>query len=168
LNVRALDIKQKTQLSITLDHDIADLSVRLQAISFPTDVKKVAVLGMQLTDVTPQLKSAYDLWNKSGAVILDPGNDFERLEIGTLAEGYCFWIVGEKDVSSVRDFVQRLVTEADHQKGPIYRIRVVYTFHSIDFDGTNTQYIMLTRDDVKQLRIVLAQLPNADALKRDK
>ncbi len=168
LSVRALDIKQKTQLSITMDHDIADLSVRLQAISFPTDVKKVSVVGMQLTDVTPQLKSAYDLWNKSGALILDPGNEFERLEIGTLAEGYCFWIVGDKDVSSVRDFVQRLVTEADRQKGPIYRIRVVYTFHSIDFDGTNTQYIKLTRDDVKQLRIVLAQLPNADASKRDK
>jgi hypothetical protein len=43
----------------------------------------------------------------------------------------------------------------------------VYSFHSIDFDGTNTQYIKLTRDDVKQLRTVLEQLPNADASKHD-
>jgi hypothetical protein len=168
LSVRALDIKQKTQMSITMDHDIADLSVRLKAISMPANVKKVAVLGMQLTDLTPQLRSAYDLRDKSGALILDPGKDSERLEIGTLAEGYNFWIVGEKDVDSVRDFVQKLVTEADRQQGPIYRIRVVYSFHSVDFDGTNTQYIKLTRDDVKQLRTALEQFPNADASKRDK
>ena len=103
LSIRALDIKQKAQLAITVDHDIADLSVRIKAIAMPANVKKVAVLRMQLTDVTPQLQSAYDLWNKSGALILDPGNDFERLDIGTLAEGFNFWIVGEKNVSSVRD-----------------------------------------------------------------
>jgi hypothetical protein len=45
----------------------------------PANLKKHAVLGMKLADVTPELKSAYDLYF-DGAVILDPGNDFDRLK----------------------------------------------------------------------------------------
>ena len=42
----------------------------------------------------------------------------------------------------------------------------MYSFHSIDFDGTNTQYIKLTRDDVKQLRTVLERLQECRRFER--
>jgi beta-lactamase regulating signal transducer with metallopeptidase domain len=158
VEVRALDIKQKTKLSVAMAHDVADLAVRLEPISLPRDMEKIAVLGMQLTDLTPQLKSAYDVSDRSGALILDPGKAADRFEIGTLAEGYNFWLVGDKNVATVREFVNQLVTEASRQPGPIYRIRIFYSFHSLEFDGTSTQYIKLTQEDLMQLRTVLDQL----------
>ena len=94
LGARALDIKQKAQMSIAVNGDQDDVDVRLKAIELPANLKKYTVLGMQLADVTPQLKSAYDLYFDRGALILDPGKDSDRLKIGRLAQGYNFWIVG--------------------------------------------------------------------------
>ena len=37
--------------------------------------KKYNLLGMQLTNVTPELKSTYDLWDRRGVLILDPGKN---------------------------------------------------------------------------------------------
>ena len=89
-SARALDIKQKVHLPMAVNGDKNDLEVRLKPISLPADLKKHAVLGMQLADVTPELKSAYDLYYERGALILDPGKDSDRLKIGRLAEGYVF------------------------------------------------------------------------------
>ena len=77
----------------------------------PADLKTYAVLGMQLADVTPELKSAYDLYHERGAFILDPGKDSDRLKIGRLAEGYTFWMVGNKRIGSVREFVNQILAE---------------------------------------------------------
>ena len=127
----------------------------------PADLKTYAVLGIQLADVTPELKSAYDLDFEHGAVILDPGNDSDRLKIGRLAEGYCFWEVGNTRISSVRGFVKQILTEAagqDAAKNAVRGVRVVYSFSRVDADGNNTQYLKLTKDDLKQLQIVRDQL----------
>jgi hypothetical protein len=80
LSARALDIKQKIQLPMAVNSDKTDLDVRLRAIALPADLTTHAVLGMQLADVTPELKSAYDLVNERGALILDPGKDSDRLK----------------------------------------------------------------------------------------
>jgi hypothetical protein len=110
---------------------------------------------MQLTDVTPDLQAIYDLHFERGALILDPGKDSKRLEIGRLAEGYNFWMVGEKRIGSVREFIQQVLAEAAKQDTDDYSIRVVYSFKTLDFVGTNTQHLKLTKDDLKQLRRVL-------------
>jgi protocatechuate 3,4-dioxygenase beta subunit len=169
LYARALDLKQTVHMSIADDGDQNDLEVRLKPISLPAGLKKHAVLGMRLADVTPELKSAYDLYFEHGAVILDPGSDSDRLKIGRLAEGYCFWMVGQQQIGSVREFVNQLLAEAAGQDatknaaafgdiGAVYRVRVVYRFSTIDGDGNMTQYLKLTKDDLKQLRIVADQL----------
>ena len=158
LRVGSLELKQMIKLPITLDSDKSDLEVRLQAISLPTQPKAVAVLGMQLTDVTPELQAAYDHYFQRGALILDPGRDSERLKIGQLVEGYNFEMVGEKRIGSVREFINQILAEAATQDTDEYSVRVVYSFSTLDFDGTNTQYLKLTRDDLKQLRKVLAEL----------
>ena len=67
LSARALGIKQKVNVPMALNADKDDLEVRLRAIPMPADLQKHAVLGMQLADVTPELKSAYDLYLDRGA-----------------------------------------------------------------------------------------------------
>jgi beta-lactamase regulating signal transducer with metallopeptidase domain len=158
LTAHALDIRQKLNLPMALSSDKLDLELRLRPIALPAGLKAHEVLGMQLTDVTPELKSAYDLWNDRGALILDPGKDSDRLKIGQLVEGYTFWMVGQQRIGSVREFVDRLLAETAGQNAELYSIRVVYSFRTVDFVGTNTQYLKLTKDDRRQLQVVSDRL----------
>jgi beta-lactamase regulating signal transducer with metallopeptidase domain len=162
---RALNIKQTVQMRIADNGDLNDLQVRLKPIPFPADLKKHAVLGMQLADVTPELKSAYDLYFDDGAVILDPGEDSDRLRIGRLAEGYCFWMVGHKRVGSVRKFVNQILTEAigeNAAKNAVHGVPVIYRFCTVDEefsgDGNMTKYLKFTKEDLRLLQIVSDQL----------
>ncbi|MGP0068643.1 MAG: carboxypeptidase regulatory-like domain-containing protein [Isosphaeraceae bacterium] len=157
-SARALDIRQKIHIPMALKSDQTDLEVRLKAISLPAGLKPQTVLGMQLADVTPELKSAYDLSDERGALILDPGKDSDRLKIGQLVEGYVFWRVGRKRVGSVREFMDQLLAETAGQNAEEYSVRVVYSFSSVDFEGTHAQFLRLTKDDLKQLKIVSDQL----------
>ena len=143
---------------MAVNGDKLDLDVRLRTIPLPADLKTHAVLGMQLTDVTPELKSAYDLFHERGALILDPGKDSERLKIGRLAEGYTFWRVGNKRVGSVREFVDQILAETVGGDADVYTVRVVYSFSTVDFDGTRTSSLRLTKDDLKQLQAVSDRL----------
>ncbi len=168
LYARALDIKQTVQMRIADNGDQNDLQVRLKPIPLPADLKKYAVLGMQLADVTPELKSAYDLYFDDGVVILDPGNDSDRLRtqpIGRFAEGCHFWMVGHTRIGSVREFVNQILTEAigeNAAKNAVHGVPVIYKFLTVDEefagDGNMTQYLKLTKDDLKQLQMVSDQL----------
>jgi hypothetical protein len=155
---RALDIKQKIEMPMAVNSDLNDLEVRLKAISLPAGLKQYSVLGMQLTDVTPDLKSAYDLFFDRGALILDPGKDSDRLNVGRLAEGFNFWIVGDTRVANVREFVDQILTESGGPDAPRIGVRVVFSFSTPDGDGNNTQYLKLTKDDLNQLQILSDQL----------
>lgn len=152
LSVRALAIRQKALVPVAVNGDKEDLEVQLRDIGLPKDLKTYSVLGMQLADVTPELKDAYDLFNESGAVIIDPGKDADRLRLGQLAESYCFWMVGNERVGSVREFVEQILAANAES------VRVVYSLSTLEFDGTNTQYLRLTKEDIEQLRSVLDDL----------
>jgi Carboxypeptidase regulatory-like domain len=158
LDARALEIRQKINLPMALNSDQTDLEVRLRPISLPRDLKKYTVLGMQLADVTPELKSAYDIQQERGAVILDPGQDSDRLQIGRIAEGYCFIMVGNKLIGSVRDFINQIFAETAGKDLDLYSVRVVYSLSSVDFDGTTTTQLKITNEDLFYLRLVLDQL----------
>ena len=158
LSARNLEIKQKAEMPMALNGDKIDLVVRLKPIVVPGGVKSYSVLGMQLADVAPELKSAYDLRYDHGAMILDPGPDADRLKIGDLAEGDVFWMVGQRRVGSVREFVDRLLAEPGVPIAGERRIRVVYGFIRVDAEGTNTQYIRFTEDERKQLQVLSDQL----------
>jgi hypothetical protein len=81
-----------------------------------------------------------------------------RLKTGRLAEGYTFWMVGNKRVGSVREFVDQILAETAGRDADEYSVRVVYTFSTVDFDGTNTQHMRLTKNDLKELQMVSDQL----------
>ena len=159
VDVHAMALNEKAILPITLDGDQHDFKINLQAMNLPADPPTVEVLGMQLTDTTPELRAAFNLYNEHSALILDPGQDSDRLGIGTLAKGYDFWMVGDERVGSVREFIEQILAEAAKQNATTYSIRVVYNFKSLDMDGSNTQYLRLTRQDVDDLRATLSKLP---------
>jgi protocatechuate 3,4-dioxygenase beta subunit len=125
LSARALKIRQNLQLPMALNGDKIDLELRVKPIRLPAGLEGHDVLGMRLTDVTPDLKAAYDLLSERGALILDPGKDSDRLKIGRLEEGYVFWLVGNKRVGSVREFVDQLLAETAGQNADEYSVRVV-------------------------------------------
>jgi hypothetical protein len=158
LRAHALELNQKVKLPIDLDGDKSGVDLRLEAISLAAVPEVVGVLGMTLTDLTPELESVYELHHDRGALILDPGEDPDRLEIGQLMEGNNFWMVGMKRVGSVREFVAQILAEAAQQDTDEYSVRVVYSFRNLDHIGTNTQYLKLTKGDIDQLREVQAQL----------
>lgn len=152
LSVRAPGFKQKIPMPIAVERDINDVDVRLQKIPLPPNLKSFAVLGMTLTDLTPELKKTYDFSDDSGALIVDPGPDSQRLDIGILARGHNFWMVGNELIASVREFVEQILAEADVQTSEPYSIRIVYTFSSFGFDGGHTQFLKLSKEDIAQLK----------------
>jgi len=155
LSAYTLDINQKIRLPIEAKADLPALKVRLRPIAMPAHLETYEVLGMRLTDLTQDLKAAYDIDYPRGVVVLDPGKNCERLRIGELAKGNCFWLVGEDWVGGVRAFVRRILLEIAHQKVNKFRVRVVYSFSSLDMDGTSTQHLALTKDDIKELQSML-------------
>jgi Carboxypeptidase regulatory-like domain len=158
VTARALDIRQQAYVPIALKSDKLDLEIRLKPIELPADLKTYPVLGMQLADVTPELRSTYDLYSERRALIVDPGKDPDRLNIGRLAEGYAFWKVGNTRIGSVSEFVSQIVAETAGQNAAEYSVRVVYNFSAVDFDGSRTAYLKFTKDDLKQLQTLSEQL----------
>jgi hypothetical protein len=155
LSAYALDINQKIRLPMALDSDQSDLKVRLRPIAMPAHLETYEVLGMRLTDLTHELKTAYDIDEDGGVVILDPGTNSDRLRIGELAKGYCFSTVGDESVGSVRGFVRQILSEIARQRGDQSFVRVVYSFSNLGMDGNNTQYLALTKDEIKELQSVM-------------
>ncbi len=87
LTARAPEIRQQTYLPKAVKSDQNDVEIRLKPIEWPADLKTHTVLGMLLADVTPELKSTYDLFGERGALVLDPGKDSGLLKYDRLVEG---------------------------------------------------------------------------------
>ncbi len=155
LSARTSDFKQRLDLPMAVNSDQNNLQVRLKAISSCADLKQCTVLGMQLTDVTPDLKSAYDLEFDRGVMILDPGTDSERLGLGQLAQRDSFTWVGRTPIGSVREFVNQVLSHAAGQNANDHSVRVgvVFNFRSARDNRTHTLYLKITKDDLKQLQI---------------
>ena len=102
--------------------------------------------------------SIYDLFDERGAFIVDPGKDSDRLKIGQLAEGDTFWMVGRTRIGSVSEFVSHILAETAGQNADEYSVRVVYNFSRVEFDGSRTASLKLTKDDRKQLQVLSEQL----------
>jgi uncharacterized GH25 family protein len=158
LTARAPDIRQQTYLPIAVKSDKLNLEVRLKPIELPANLKTYPVLGMQLADVTPELRSIYDLFGERGALILDPGNDSDRLKIGRLAEGYTLFVVGSTRIGSVSEFVSQILAETAGQNANEYSVRVAYNFSTVNFDGARTTTLIFTKADRTQLQILSEQL----------
>ena len=160
LSVISFEISQKYQVTLPLKEDWENYEVRLESISASKDLKTYSVLGMQLTALTPELAKAFEFDSDSkGVLILDPGRNSDRLNIGKLEKGYYFWCVGggDQDITSVADFVKQILDKAVAKDDGERSVRIVYSLSTLEFDGSNTQYLRLTDEDVKQLQAFLTQ-----------
>lgn len=81
-------------------------------VSAPVGLKTVDLLGLRVADLTPELAAVYALGVPDGVMILDPGQDPERLDIGVLAEGHCFNRVGHERIHNTRELVARILADA--------------------------------------------------------
>lgn len=117
---------------------------------------------MKLADATPEVRAAFAMGNWPQPVILDPGENSERLGIGKIERGNTFCLVGDVGIRSVRQFVDHILQEVAAQEakaGDEYEVRVCYNFSNLEMDGTMTEYLKLTAADVADLRKVLSTLP---------
>jgi Carboxypeptidase regulatory-like domain len=158
LTARAPEIRQQAYVPIAVKSDKLDLEIRLKPLELPANLVTYPVLGMQLADVTPELRSTYDLFGERGALILDPGRDSDTLKIGRLAEGYTFFLVGRTRIGSVSEFVSQLVAETAGQIGDEFSVRVAYNFSTVNGDGARTAALKFTKADRKQLEILSEKL----------
>lgn len=133
-----------------------EMTLRMTPIELKSPLEPVTLFGMQLVDVTAELETAYDLFpygfSTDGVMILAPGVDHRRLQIGHLKKTYCFHVIGEQRVTNVREMIGELLGQITRH--PTYRqgdvpdpIRVVYTIPN----GVSTQYMELTPADVAEL-----------------
>ncbi|NLZ07887.1 MAG: hypothetical protein GXY19_22160 [Phycisphaerae bacterium] len=140
-----------------------EMTLRMTRIELKSPLEPVTLFGMQLVDVTAELETAYDLFpygfSTDGVMILAPGVDHRRLQIGDLKKTYCFHVIEEQRVANVREMIAELLGQITRH--PTYRqgdtpspIRVVYTIPN----GVSTQYLELTPADVAELRQLADQL----------
>ncbi len=168
LRAHAMDISQKVVQPIAYVPDgDQNVTLKMSHIEIKGPLRPVTLFGMQLVDVTPELRQVYDLGNPDAVMILDPGANHRRLNIGELRKGYCFWQIGDKSISSLKEMVAELLRQLapswTGQQGqlarPPRRVRVVYTKPA----SANTQYLVLTENDVAELKQVAEQLGIAPA-----
>ena len=154
----AHDAKAKREVSIDGD----DLDVRLVAepIRQSRPPRTTRVLGLELADVDDELRAAYDVPDRVKVLILDPGPDSAILGIGRLEKGFGLWMVGEEAPTSVRDAVERLLSEKRTQNDSAPGMkRVVYSFWNERASGNNTQYIRFGPGMREELQAVLDRVP---------
>ena len=121
----------------------------LDLVARPTDLrhpwKPVHVMGLKVVDVTPEVREAYELPEAVKVAVFDPGPNSLRLGVG-LRKGCGIWIVGEREIESVRDFVTTLLACATAKEGATPRL--VHTHAT----GTSTGRLHLGPDDLDALR----------------
>ncbi|MHC4685038.1 MAG: M56 family metallopeptidase [Planctomycetota bacterium] len=164
LVAHAMDIKQKVEMPLMYIGKDREITLQLKSVKPKVPIKRVTLLGMQVADVTPEIKKIYDLPPAfDGVVILEPGKDHGRLGIGELREGYLFRIVGNKEIHNLREMIAEIlrINDKPHptrggaiREGHRGRIRVVYVRRG----STNTQYLRLTDWDAVKLASLIKEL----------
>ena len=158
LVAHAMDRGEKVKHTLELTRDYDGLHLQLKAVPAIRTEPSVHVLGMELVDLNKELNDLYDVSLKSGVLVLNPGQDHPRFNIGTMMRGDCFYLVGDTQVATVLEFVDALLRNVEYTQDGSGTCRVVYVFRRVDSTGTNTRSIKLTADDLKELEQVRGRL----------
>ena len=169
LRVVHVPTREKHLISKTIDNDIEGETIKLEQIETPLQ-PTVDLLGMKLIDVNENIAAAFELSSPDGVMVVDPGNDTARFEIGDLKSGNVFWMVGKQQVANLDEMLEQLAAEAESPAtaglaarmaamvtGQLLPVRVVYRLHDVRLYGTNTQHMRLTPEDIKAINSMIAQ-----------
>ena len=146
--------RAKAVQHLELNRDYDDLTLQLAPLPACRSESSVRVLGMELVNLNRELSDAYELSSETGVLVLDPGTNCKRLGLGDLTPGDCFFIVGDSRTASVREFLVALLQHAGRADDGSGECRVVYEFRRVSSIGTQTTFMDLTADDLKELRAV--------------
>ncbi|MBA3273318.1 MAG: hypothetical protein H0T11_05535, partial [Chthoniobacterales bacterium] len=141
----------------------------LRGVRLKQPIQPLNLFGMKLASLTPELQEIYGIAKSKGVLILDPGPNIERLDIGDPREGCYIWMVGNRRVANVNELVRNLKRIAQvpppttgwvgPEEGWRDAVRIVYSYHP-ESRGTNTQYLRLTADDREELFAAAAPAPS--------
>jgi membrane-associated protease RseP (regulator of RpoE activity) len=163
VKAHAKALKQKGQLIFNGTADVKDAELKLSPASLKGTEKSYTVLEMKLIDATAETTAYYEGSASIGAVVISPGENVARLDIGTVEEGYCFFEVGEKDIKSVEEFVTEILAVVENQKpdkNQHYGCRVVFTTSR---HVTDTEYLTLATEDIDALKALKKSFRKEDA-----
>ena len=155
--------EERAQTTIRLAGANVEVNLHLEPVVLTNPPAPISLLGMNLSDVTPELQAAYDLNAPTGVLILDPGTNTVRLGIGLRNRGERFWMVGNRQVKNLREMVTELLRineiepPGNPNEGSRGNIRVVYDL--LRGAGTYTARLKLTEEDMAELKKVAATLP---------
>jgi serine/threonine protein kinase len=155
LRVHSFRLEQKAQIVIQIAGADSTQDLRLEPIILKEPQRTVRVLGMKLANITPELQRAYDLSAGSGVLIVDPGENTERLGIGSPQEGQYFFMVGNKWVATLKEMVSELLRinqipqslDAGDGEGHRGFVRVIYSGRH----WNHTRYLKPTDEDAAEL-----------------
>ena len=133
----------------------------VEIMARPLDVSGKTVhtlFGMKLVDVDDNLRDRLSLDPADRVLILDPGENSDRLGVGHLEPGDAFWMANETHVANFDEFAKQLLATCENQgqRGrSSFSVRVVYDYSRPQDAGSNTQYMQLTADDLAELRTIV-------------
>jgi 5-hydroxyisourate hydrolase-like protein (transthyretin family) len=166
VRVDAFMLDQKVKRIVRLEGADLEVNLRLAPLVLKDPIKVVSLFGMKLAEVTPELKADYELdEHAKGVLVVDPGEEGERLGMEMPNAGEYFWMVGNQEIRGLAEFVAGLlrVNELAPPKdgwadeGYRGRVRVVYS----NRHRSNTQYVTLSPNDVVTLKKVQSELSAA-------
>jgi uncharacterized GH25 family protein len=134
---------------------IGAAEVIAQAFVLPPGKVVHELFGMKLIDADEELRDLLFLYDSDRVMILDPGADSQRLDIGNLQRGDAFWMAGEVRIEDFNEFARTILELCEEQKrkgSSRLSARVVYNFDRPDSSGSNTQMMALTDADLVELR----------------
>jgi protocatechuate 3,4-dioxygenase beta subunit len=142
----------QTHIDLQTDNPSVDLvATRLVP---PTNKVIHDLFGMKLIDVDDQMRELLLLSKYDRIMVLDPGPNANRLNIGPITAGDAFFFVGNSPTKDFDAFASNLLAECQAQQKAgrtEFSVRVVYSYRPPQGEWTNTQYMTLTAADLAQL-----------------
>lgn len=154
-------LEQKVNAKWSVNGADAEFDLRLEPVILKNPPERITLFGMKLADISPELRSAYDLGDAQGVIILDPGPDVAKLNIGNPEEGNYFWVVGEKSISNLREFVSEILRinelepPGEPNEGCRGSVRIVYSRPHWSY---TTHLKNLSREQNLELKSIAARL----------
>jgi len=138
-------------VSVDLLSNARPTTITVTPFELPQGAVVRELLGMKLVDVDKEIQSKLFLYWPFGVVVLDPGPNSVRLDIGNLQRGDVFWMAGNTRVHNTKEFAQVLLASRSDPKKWNHN-RVVYNSDRPNGSGSSTQYIVLTQSDLAELK----------------
>jgi hypothetical protein len=159
LTILAGHIKEKTRVPLVLAGDRTDLKISLQSIPFPKDLKTYRVLGMELADVTPELRSAYDLATDRGVLILACVKRTDPMQQpGEISPGCLLREVEIGSGNSVRDAIKSIIDLTDNVKPDDRLVVITYEVrNTVESDVFQSTTFKVTDSDLQELHDAAGQ-----------